>query len=153
MPNIRGNTFSIPAAACVLGVAVCAGMTLGARPAHAELVAKQINVGTYQSSTAGSLAAGGHLDENGRYVAGFKFNGSAGQKVRFYLNSADFDAYLLLGTEEGTMLADNDNMNTASTNSEIIIQLPASGVYLVFVTSKSEGKTGSFKLYFENVTP
>jgi hypothetical protein len=129
--------------------ALCAVAALSAQPVQAALVPIDISIAYFQNSKSGSLSTG-HLFENGRYATMYRFKGSAGQQVRLYLNSSEFDTYLVLGTEDGTDLADNDNMNTNSTNSEIVFTLAANGTYMVMVTSKSEGQKGSYTLYFEN---
>ena len=67
-------------------------------------------------------------------------------------SSVDTFLYLLAGAGTGgTVLHDNDDMETGTTNSQIREHLPA-GTYTIEATTYAPGVTGDFTLYVSTIT-
>jgi hypothetical protein len=111
----------------------------------------------------GSLATGDcRLPFDGSFIDVYTFSGTAGQTFSIELNSADFNAYLLLLDPSGSELAGNDNggaggaggQNTnaripalsADPNAPASITLPTTGTYTIYANSNSAGQTGAYTL-------
>lgn len=67
--------------------------------------------------------------------------------VDLYLESFDFDAYLMLFDEFDTLIAENDDGGTGS-DAWITAKLPP-GRYYIAATSFDSGETGRYKLYVD----
>ena len=110
--------------------------------------------GCHQSLPTGSPVVG-QLSSNcssavhsGKYARYYSFGLASPSEVTFTLESSDIDTYLYLlsGSEtDGTVLHENDDLESGNTNSEISESLPA-GTYTLEVTSYGQGETGSFTL-------
>nr|MDJ0707192.1 tetratricopeptide repeat protein [Leptolyngbyaceae cyanobacterium MO_188.B28] len=75
------------------------------------------------------------------------FGGQIGQIIRITLESQIFDTYLLLDDSAGERVAEiDDDVVGNSTNSEIVVQLPATGKYRVFANSFDKVGGGPYKL-------
>ena len=98
---------------------------------------------------SGSIAFGGvvieDLLENERLVWSFAAN--AGDVVSISLESADFDAYLELLTEDGETLDVDDDGGETGNNSLIEdFSITETGTYLIVVRSYRSGQFGEFTL-------
>lgn len=85
------------------------------------------------------------------YTDRYNINGMAGQQVYINLTSTAFDTYLYLRSSNGSALAANDD-GGGGTDSRIpassgYYMLPASGNFIIEVTSYSSLKTGSYALF------
>ena len=74
----------------------------------------------------------------------------AGQVIAVTLNSADFNPYLSLLDSEGAVLIDDDDGGDG-TNSRIpaasgFFNLPATGTYIIEVSSSQTNRTGNYSL-------
>jgi serine protease Do len=94
----------------------------------------------------GNLGPGDRTLQDGSFFQEFSFQGQAGQSVRIRLESPDFDTYLMLLDEGRNRIAENDDANPNTTNSEIAARLPRDGVYTVLVNSFGPGERGRFLL-------
>jgi len=77
----------------------------------------------------------------------YQFEGHAGEEVTVRMDAqgvTDLDTYLVLMTEEGERLAENDDADDITTNSMITFTLPADGMYTVVATRflEAEGFAG-----------
>ncbi|WP_249213843.1 tetratricopeptide repeat protein [Synechocystis sp. PCC 7338] len=95
-------------------------------------------------SAIGELEAGDLSSDNGVIFDLYPLQLTADQPVLIYLESQDFDPYLILMDGEGNKLAENDDLY--DTNAGILIdQIDPQG-YGVVVTSNKAGVTGKYKL-------
>lgn len=94
----------------------------------------------------GNLGPGDRTLQDGSFFQEFSFQGQAGQSLRIRLESPDFDTYLMLLDEGRNRIAENDDANPNTTNSEIAARLPRDGVYTVLVNSFGPGERGRFLL-------
>lgn len=95
--------------------------------------------------TAGARGAGYYTDR-------FSFTGTSGQLVSIQLTSSAFDSFVYLKNPSGTVITSNDD-GGGGTNSRIPVTsgnftLPASGTYIIEVTSYSTQRTGIYSLLF-----
>lgn len=92
-----------------------------------------------------------HTDEksqNGAYVDTYTFAGQAGDVLVITLESADFDAYVKLGSvEHGACrpLQADDN-GAGGTNSRLRVRLPRTGDVHIHVSSRRRGGMGAYTL-------
>ncbi|MEO1069491.1 MAG: PPC domain-containing protein, partial [Cyanobacteria bacterium J06638_6] len=97
----------------------------------------------------GSLGPGDRTLQDGSFFQEFTFQGQAGQEVIIRLESPDFDTYLIVLDESRNRVAENDDTNPNTTNSEVAVQLPSDGLYRVLVNSYQRGERGRFLLTVE----
>ena len=92
----------------------------------------------------GDLSNSDEQLDGGKYLDAYTFSGRRGERVSLTLESASFDAYLMmLGPDEN--LVENDDGPDGSTNSRIDAVLPADGEYTIGVTSYQAGATGAYR--------
>jgi len=97
----------------------------------------------------GRLGPGDRTLSDGSYFQEFPFQGRAGQRVVITLSSPDFDTYLLLVDEAQDIVAENDDANRNTTNSELAVTLPRDGIYTVVVNAYDSRGQGQFFLTVE----
>ncbi|NJL94595.1 MAG: hypothetical protein HC915_13155 [Anaerolineae bacterium] len=61
----------------------------------------------------------------------YRFEGAAGDQITILASSTLTDTYLQLGTPEGTLLAENDDISSSNLNSRIDFTLPSAGAYVI----------------------
>jgi len=94
-----------------------------------------------------------------QYYQVYTFTGTAGQLVNIAMNTTvgNLDTLLILFDSAGTIIADNDDVNSpADTNSAISTRLPAAGTYLVFASRYGKdvgGTEGSYSLLVAEESP
>ncbi len=89
------------------------------------------------------------LPEDGSLYHEYEFEGRAGQSVTINLESSEFDTYLFLFDNEGTLIDANDDISPGNTNSRLSLQLPYTGSYLVIVNSYDNTGRGRYRLTVE----
>ncbi|MGD1908328.1 MAG: tetratricopeptide repeat protein [Leptolyngbyaceae cyanobacterium] len=89
--------------------------------------------------------------DDGSYFNVHTFEGTAGESIRIDLVSETFDTYLILVGPDGNWINENDDGGDG-TNSQLILALPESGTYQIWVNSFSAGETGSYTLTWESAT-
>jgi hypothetical protein len=100
---------------------------------------------TLGQTVNGTLAATDcTLPEDGTYVDYYVFQLSSSQNVRIDLESASFDAFLILFSTTRTPIAFDDD-GGGGLNSRLTRQLSA-GVYVIAANSVEEGETGPYTL-------
>lgn len=93
---------------------------------------------------SGTLASGDETLDDGSFFDAHYFTGRAGQEVTIYLESNEFDTYLMVFGPNGEKVAEVDDVDQSTTNSAATINLPSNGDYAVVATSYSPGETGSY---------
>ncbi len=86
------------------------------------------------------------LPSDGSLYQKHEFEGRAGQSVTIRAESSDFDTYLVLVSPSGQAIAQNDDADTTSTDSEISIILPRTGTYQAIVNSFDKEGRGRYSL-------
>lgn len=109
---------------------------------------------TLGSARDGELTAeNAQLGDSSRFNA-WRFDGRAGQRIVIDQTSSEFDSYLLLlqQTPSGPrVLRENDDTpatgsTPGSENSQIAVELPESGTYLIVATSFRPNTTGRYRI-------
>ncbi|HET9429118.1 MAG TPA: pre-peptidase C-terminal domain-containing protein [Allosphingosinicella sp.] len=81
---------------------------------------------------------------SGKYEDVFQIQGQGGGRIDLRLSSADFDTFLLVSGPDGFTLSNDDH--GGGTDSRLVVEFPASGVYRVTVTTFRPGETGNYRL-------
>jgi hypothetical protein len=98
-------------------------------------------------SLTGELSANDAQRRSGKYEDVFTIQGRRGERVDLRLISSDFDPLLLVTGPGGFSLSNDDEEGQSeSTNSRLVIEFPADGAYRVGVSSFRSGETGSYGL-------
>ncbi len=85
------------------------------------------------------------LRDGSRYNL-YEFSGEAGQEVRIQLESSDFDTYLILIGPDDQPLAENDDRTSGDTNSELVLNLPATGTYRLVANALDSRGRGDYQV-------
>jgi len=94
----------------------------------------------------------GDPDEDQKFFEDLIYQGAAGETLRIWLTSEDFDAYLSVGrTVDGVYeeLDWNDDGEEMGTDSYLEITLPEAGEYVIRATTFGSGSTGRYTLRVE----
>jgi hypothetical protein len=135
----------------------------GTDDAQAFAVCTQNQPITFGQTINGSLANGdcvspvpkpGNTQPDGSLADEYTFNGTAGQQIAISMSSTAFDTYLYLLRPDGTVLAQNDDIdqesNPPNQNSRIppngFIILPFSGTFSILASSFAPEARGAYTL-------
>lgn len=94
----------------------------------------------------GLLSSGDSVLDDGSLYDAYKFSGRGGEQITIYLESRDFDPYLILLDPSGRRMSENDDISRTNRNSRLVITLPMTGTYTVVANSYEAGKNGSYRL-------
>jgi len=98
-------------------------------------------------SVSGELSLNDAQRRSGKYEDVYTLAGRRGDRVALSLASPDFDSYLLVTGPGGFALSNDDEPGGGgSTDSRLLIELPADADYRVAVTSFRPGETGAYRL-------
>ncbi len=103
-------------------------------------------IGDFILQQAGQLTSGDQIAPEDTLFELYTFEGQAGQLITILLESQEFDTYLVLVDDAGQVLADNDDIDTSTTNSQIMTTLPTNGVYSIIVNGYSTADQGRYNL-------
>lgn len=102
---------------------------------------------SYGEEIRGRIATDGARDpEYGDRTDRQAFDGNAGDTVEISMTADEFDTYLILTGPDGTELVAEDDDGGSGTNSTIVTDLPADGVYTIWAGSYSGTDTGEYTL-------
>ncbi|MGF1461025.1 MAG: trypsin-like peptidase domain-containing protein [Leptolyngbyaceae cyanobacterium] len=102
--------------------------------------------GPFLLQESGLLARGDSLAPDGTLYDEYSFNGEPGQTVTIRLESSEFDTYLAVVDSLGNLIAENDDADSNSTNSEVSFALPDTGPFLIIVNGYSTSDQGQYRL-------
>ncbi|MCR4342126.1 MAG: hypothetical protein NUW01_19795 [Gemmatimonadaceae bacterium] len=144
-------TLETLAAACAAGgpCAVQAATTGGDLVPLNRISVESARALALGDSLGGELAAtDAQLRDSSRFDA-WRFEGRAGERVVIDHASSDFDAYLILArqTENGPeSIRENDDVS-GHPNSQLAVELPQDGTYVIVATSLQPNKLGRYTLH------
>ncbi len=75
----------------------------------------------------------------------YRFFARAGQRVLIRMTAPAIDAYLMLTSGTGTMMAQDDD-SAGALNAEIAVTMPATGTYVIEATSYSPDERGTYRI-------
>lgn len=128
--------------------AVSKGDLLGGVAVASKAGPTSLVVGT---PVSGSLDASDPTLPDSSHYDQWTYDGRAGEKIKITLESAEFDAFLLLARDAGgqvEMLGQDDD-GAGGTNAQISAELPADGTYLVLANSYGANGAGAYSLRVE----
>ena len=99
-------------------------------------------------SQSGALQQGDRIlpDDDSLYDE-YEFSGRAGQTVEISITSTEFDTYAILVDASGASVEQNDDAPSGgTTNSYMVVRLPATGRYTVLVNSYDNTGRGNYNL-------
>lgn len=100
----------------------------------------------------GVLTSGDEALDDGSLYDKHKFSGNSGQQISIYLESSDFDPYLILLDPQGKRISENDDISRSNRNSRLSIVLPATGIYTIIANSYEPGSGGTYALRVNNLS-
>ena len=86
------------------------------------------------------------ITDDSTFYDQYNFSGSKNQSIKIYLESQDFDTYLMLLDAQGNKLAENDDRGEDSSNSFLHVTLPKQNTYRVVVNSYQPQSQGKYNL-------
>lgn len=98
----------------------------------------------------GVLTSGDAALDDGSLYDKHTFSGVSGQQITIYLESSDFDPYLILLDPQGKRISENDDISRSNRNSRLMITLPTTGTYTIIANSYEPGKSGTYSLQVNN---
>lgn len=99
----------------------------------------------------GRLESTDPMLDDGTHYDVYRYAGRAGEQISITMRSEEFDTYLSLRLEDGTIIEEDDD-NAGGTDARIITELPDDGVYLVYANALFETGTGAYTLALETGT-
>ncbi len=73
-----------------------------------------------------------------------QFVGLSGQSVTVFMESEDFDAYLILLSPQGERIGESDDISIEDINASISVTLPENGIYSVVANSHDDRGAGIY---------
>ncbi|MBI3425360.1 MAG: hypothetical protein HY011_20700 [Acidobacteria bacterium] len=109
-------------------------------------VLQNISYGATPAST--SISTTDLQTSAGTYLDAYWFAGTAGDAVQIRMNSAAFDSFLILNTDNGETVAFDDNSGggTNGRDASLFKALNQSGNYVIIATPFEPGRTGAYTL-------
>jgi hypothetical protein len=134
-----GTAFVLAAAMAAFALPPAAIGQEGNAPAQRPLSVGQ--------SLTGELSPNDAQRRSGKYEDVYLIQGRRGERIDLRLLSEAFDPMLVVNGPAGFSLANDDEEGQSqSTNSRLVLQLPTDGTYRVSVTSFRAGETGAYRL-------
>ena len=159
MPSLSARFLVLPLATLLLGSCTSddagkakgsvskdtflSSVSLAAKSAPNTLVLGQSVTGTLEASDP-------QLPDKSRYDQ-WMYDGRKGESIQITLESSAFDAYLILGRQNGSTIepVEQNDDGAGGTNARITATLPMDGAYVVMANSFGEGATGAYTLRVE----
>lgn len=142
LPDAREGVYRFyagPAYAGDRGRLLFVARTYSRGPAADEVPAVELGFGRNE----GRIEVGAP-EYGGKRVAVFERQTGTNERLRFALESDDFDAYLYVVTPDGDVLSDDDGLGDL--NSVISVESTSPGTYRIYASSYDGISTGSFTL-------
>lgn len=92
------------------------------------------------------------LSSDGSRYNEYTFQGQSGQEVTITMQSREFDTYLIFLDPSGNTIAQNDDISSTNTNSEITVTLPQSGTYTVVANAYDSRGRGNYSLVVQSLS-
>ncbi len=86
------------------------------------------------------------LEQDNSLYDEYTFRADEGWNISIAMNSGELDTYLHLIGPDGDTLAQNDDVASGNTNSQVTATAPKAGEYTVLANSLSSGEAGAYTL-------
>lgn len=140
---MRNQSYMLLAALSIAAVPGAASSAAAVGPPAGEV--SEIAAG---KPVTGRLESTDPTLEDGTHYDVYRYTGTRGERISITMRSNEFDTYVSLRLEDGTIL-DEDDDAAGGTDARIITELPDDGVYLVYANALFEGATGAYSLSLE----
>ncbi len=104
------------------------------------------NALTLGQEVSGDLRRGDALIDSGEFADVYTFQGTRGQNIEVTLTSDEFDPYVIIAGPGGFQQDNDDDVESGTTNSRLVVTLPEDGQYRVQATSYAAAETGRYRL-------
>ncbi|GAB4379320.1 MAG: hypothetical protein Kow00121_33240 [Elainellaceae cyanobacterium] len=94
----------------------------------------------------GNLGSSSRTLQDGSFYEEHSFQGTAGQTVTIFLESSDFDTYLIVVGPNDQLLGENDDASPETLNSALTLTLPVTGTYRVIANAYDSAGQGRYLL-------
>ncbi|MEO0768073.1 MAG: hypothetical protein AAFY72_01355 [Cyanobacteria bacterium J06649_4] len=95
---------------------------------------------------SGTLGSGDAVLDDGSLYDQYTFSANSGQYATIFLESEDFDPYLILLDPDGERISENDDISRANRNSILVVTLPTTGLYTAVANSYESGENGRYEI-------
>ena len=100
------------------------------------------------ATVSASLSASDPVRDNESHYDTWTVTARSGQRLVIVMESAEFDAYLLLEGQDGAVVAQDDDGGSGS-NARIDFRVPEAGQYRVIASSYGSSETGTYRIRVE----
>lgn len=107
--------------------------------------------GSQREEYTGILDDSDTVGDSGSFEDVHEFYASEGQVLRITMDSEDFDTLLRLRGPNGDVIAQNDDRQDGSVNSQIDSRAPTTGRYSVLANSYQNGQGGNYVVVIETI--
>ncbi|MGD1861077.1 MAG: trypsin-like peptidase domain-containing protein [Leptolyngbyaceae cyanobacterium] len=104
------------------------------------------NDGVILLQESGLLARGDSIAPDGTLYDEYPFDVAPGTEVTIALESPEFDTYLAVVDSGGNLIAENDDVSSSNTNSEVAFTVPDTGPFFIIVNGYSISDQGQYTL-------
>lgn len=113
-----------------------------------RLGANAIQSLSFGQTVNGAITTSDLLTSAGDFLDAYYFAGNAGDSVQIKMSAANFDSYLILNLNNGTLVATDDNSGGGPANQDALISLtlPETGIYVIIATPFKVNVTGNYTL-------
>ncbi len=94
--------------------------------------------------TDGALTFGDAVLDDGSLYDRYTFVGRSGEYATIYLESQEFDPYLILLDPAGERMSENDDISRTNDDARLVVQLPTTGTYTVLANSYESNREGYY---------
>ena len=98
------------------------------------------------STVAGDLRRGDGTRASGQFADSYPLRGRRGEQLEIRMQSGAVDPYVEITGPGGFSAFNDDDVEAGSTDSRLIVSLPADGDYRVTASSYERGETGAYRL-------
>jgi Caspase domain/Bacterial pre-peptidase C-terminal domain len=124
-----------------------------ARPAQSQATPTQSTAAPLRPQPAltlggtvnGALSTADGTRNRGEFLDAYTLSGRAGQRIEILMNSSAIDPYLQV-EGPGVQAFNDDDVESGTTNSRLVLTLPEDGTYTVYASSYMPGETGNYQL-------
>ena len=99
----------------------------------------------YGATISGLFTANDIQTGGGNALDAFTFNGMAGDVMKVQVTSGNFDPLVILRRNNGDYVAEDDN-GGGGKNAQLVVTLPATGRYMLYVTPYAAWQRGNYTL-------
>lgn len=97
-------------------------------------------------TVAGRIENGDPQLRSGEFLDAYTLQGSRGQQLEIRLTSTEFDPYVQIAGPGNYSAYNDDDVDGGTSNSHLIVTLPADGAYRIVATSFRAGESGAYRL-------